>query len=82
MFDFIIREDNSIIIALRHLLLEITNKRLIKKKFYLITLTDLEFKTLTIFDIKATTKLDSITNKIKSKNRFKNKIKTKPKDTT
>ena len=58
LFDFIIREVNSINITLGYSPLEAISKNLIRKKLYLIVLIDFKYKILA--------KLDSMTYKVKS----------------
>ena len=53
---------------------------LIKKKFYLIILTNFRSKILIIFNIKIIEKLNSLIYQIKPKNKSKSKRKTRLKD--
>ena len=50
-------------------------KNLIKKKLYLIVLTDFEYKILAIFSIRVIVKFDSMIHQIKLENRFEDKKK-------
>ena len=47
-------------IILKYLLLRIIDKKLDKKKFYLIIMTNLKFETLIIFNINIISKFDSM----------------------
>ena len=60
LFNSTIKEVYNANIILKHLSLEIINKRFDKKKLNLITLTNFIFKTLAIHGIKVITKLDGI----------------------
>ena len=56
-------------------------KNLIKKKFYLIILTNLKFEILIMLDIKVIIKFNGITYQIKLKDRLKSKKKARLKNT-
>ena len=62
LLNFIIKKVSIINIILDLLSLEIIDKKLGKKKFYLIGLTNFDSKTLIILGIKIMVKLDSITS--------------------
>ena len=53
-----------------------------KKKFYLIALTNLGFKTVIIFGIKVMAKLDNIIHQVKLEDKSKSKKKARLKSTT
>ena len=75
LFNFTIKKISNINVILKYLLLKTTSKKLNKKKFYLIVLTDLQFKTLAMLSIKIIAKLSCITNQVKLEYKSDNKRK-------